>query len=64
MLPVPPVDAVYQSKLVPVAVNVVPLPDTQRLTGVVTVGALGSAFTFTAIRALAPSQDPAAGSVV
>ena len=49
----------YHLRFVPVAVRVAPGPPTHKLTGVVTVGAAGSAFTLTTIAALdVPSQPP------
>ena len=54
-LPVPPVAAVYQSKLVPVAVSAVAVAPWQYAIGA-TVGAAGVAVTFTVIAALGPSQ--------
>ena len=57
--PVPPVAAVYHSKLLPVAVKAVAVAPSQYVTGVVTVGADGGAFTVTAIAALGLSQPAA-----
>jgi len=55
---VPPVATVYHNRFVPVAVNAVAVACWQYVTGVVTVGAAGVVFTFTAIVALGPSQVP------
>ncbi len=56
--PVPPVAAVYQSKLDPVAVKAVAVAFWQYVTGVVTVGAAGVAVILTVICALGLSQLP------
>ena len=56
---VPPVATVYHLRLLPVAVKVVPGPPTHKFIGLVTVGADGSALTFTVIAERAPSQAPA-----
>ena len=53
--PMPPVEILYQSKLVPVAVKAVAVAFWQYVTGVVTVGA-GVTFMVTVIDALGPSQ--------
>lgn len=55
-LPVPPVDAEYHNKLVPVAVNGVAVAFKQYETGVVTTGAEGKALMVTTISALELSQ--------
>ena len=54
--PVPPVAVVYQFRFVPVALSAVAVVFWQYVTGLVTVGAFGVAFTVTAIVALDPSQ--------
>ena len=56
VLEVPPVAAVYQSNPVPLAVKTVAAAFWQYVTGVVTVGAAGIAFTVTTIDALGLSQ--------
>ena len=53
--PMPPVEVLYQSKLVPEAVKAVAVAFWQYVTGVVTVGA-GVTFMVTVINALGPSQ--------
>jgi hypothetical protein len=58
----PPEAAVYHFRLVPVAVKVVPGPPTHKFTGVITIGADGSALTFTVIAERLPSQLPALAS--
>ena len=55
-LPVPPLATVYHSRLVPVADKAVAVAPWQYVTGVVTVGATGEAFTVTTIDARGPSQ--------
>ena len=55
----PPEAAVYHLRLVPVAVKVAAGPPTHKFTGLVTVGAAGSALTFTVIAERLPSQLPA-----
>ena len=55
-LPVPPVAVVYHNSPVPVAVRGVAVAPRQYVTGVVTAGAIGKAFTVTTISALGPSQ--------
>ena len=55
-LPVPPVEAVYHNKLVPVAVNADAVAFRQYTTGVITPGADGVAFTVTTISARGLSQ--------
>ena len=54
--PVPPVAAVYQSKLVPVAVSGTAVVFWQYVTGVVTPGAAGVGLIVTVIEARGPSQ--------
>ena len=56
-LPVPPVATVYQSRLLPVAVKAVAEAFWQYVTGELTVGAAGVAFTFTTMAALGPSPQ-------
>ena len=48
-LPVPPVAVVYHNRFVPVAVSGTAVAFWQYVTGVVTVGARGAAFTVTVI---------------
>ena len=55
-LPVPPVATVYHNSPVPVAVRGTAVSPWQYVTGVVTVGASGKAFTVTVISALGLSQ--------
>jgi hypothetical protein len=52
----PPVETVYQPKFVPVAVKALAAAFWQRFTGLITMGAAGNAFTFTAICARALVQ--------
>ena len=59
---VPPEATVYHLRLVPVAVKVAPGPPTHKFTGLVTVGADGSALTFTVIAERLPSQPPTLAS--
>ena len=54
----PPVDRVYHSNPVPVAVSAVAVAPWQYVTGELTVGAAVTAVTFTTIDALGPSQFP------
>ena len=54
----PPDEAVYHLRFVPVALSVALGPPTHKFTGVVTVGAAGSAFTFATIAALAVHSQP------
>jgi len=56
VLPVPPVGKAYHNKEVPVAVKAPAVVFSQKLTGVVTVGADGIVFTVTAILVRGPSQ--------
>ena len=58
MLPVPPLEAVYQSKFVPGAVSAMGVSFRQYSTGVTTAGAAGVVFIFTTIALLGPSQIP------
>ena len=55
-LPVPPVAAVYQSRLLPVAVRSVAVAFWQYVTGELTVGAAGVALIVTAIVDRGPSH--------
>ena len=56
VLPVPPVSVVYHNRPVPVAVNAVAVLPKHKLRGDVTVGAVGTLFTITAIELLGLSQ--------
>jgi hypothetical protein len=58
-LPVPPVAELYQSKLVPLAVNGSTITSWQYVNGLTTEGAAGVMFMFTttAARTLSPQAD-------
>ena len=56
-VPVPPVGPVYHNKLLPVAVNAAAVTFWQYITGLLTVGAAGTADTLTTITALGLSPQ-------